>query len=228
MSRTGPEDTITVRALNRATLARQVLLARQRVTPLRALARLVGLQAQWPRPPQVALWTRLERFDQAAFTRLLTDHRVVRATLMRATLHLATAADYAPLRATARAIAALRGIRHLKGKLVFCWEDGSTIIFGPDGSYRGSFGRLDPALCKDFVALMRAIEVTPTRYSRNATMIVLSMDAKALRRSTADLPKYGPGTVKGDTVDLVVTYVLSGDILQTTLEEKASKYVRVK
>jgi hypothetical protein len=81
-------------ALNRATLARQMLLAREKVAPLRALERLAGLQAQVPRPPFVALWSRVQGFVPEALSRLAHDRKVVRATMMRTTLHLVSTADY--------------------------------------------------------------------------------------------------------------------------------------
>jgi hypothetical protein len=91
-------ETLTLRAINRATLARQMLLAREPVSALDAIERLVALQAQWPRPPFVALWSRVEGFERAALTALLLERRVVRATSIRATLHLLTARDYVALR----------------------------------------------------------------------------------------------------------------------------------
>lgn len=93
-----PTRTLTTRQLNRATLARQMLLARERVTPLRAIERLAGLQAQLPRPPYVGLWSRLVDFRRAALTRLLQRRKVVRAPMMRCTLHLVSAKDYVSLR----------------------------------------------------------------------------------------------------------------------------------
>jgi len=91
---------LSLRRLNRATLARQMLLARERVTPLRAIERLVGMQAQWPRPPYLGLWARLEGFERDDLTKLLEQRKVVRATFLRGTLHLATAKDFVALRAT--------------------------------------------------------------------------------------------------------------------------------
>jgi hypothetical protein len=85
---------LTRRALNRATLARQMLLQRERVTPLDAVARLAGMQAQIPKPPFIGLWTRLEDFDAAELRALIAKKKVVRATLMRGTIHLVTTADF--------------------------------------------------------------------------------------------------------------------------------------
>jgi hypothetical protein len=90
--------TLTRRELNRATLARQMLLAREKTTPLKVIERLVGMQAQIPRPPFVGLWTRLEKFERDDLLRLIHGRDVVRATLMRATIHLMSADDYAELR----------------------------------------------------------------------------------------------------------------------------------
>ncbi|MFE4537684.1 winged helix DNA-binding domain-containing protein [Streptomyces scopuliridis] len=81
------------RALNRATLARQLLLDRADVPVLDAVAHLGGLQAQEPQEPFVGLWSRLPAFDPAALSDLLTGRRVVRTHLMRRTVHLLTADD---------------------------------------------------------------------------------------------------------------------------------------
>jgi hypothetical protein len=94
-----PVPTLTRRQLNRATLARQMLLAREKITALRAIERLVGLQAQLARPPFTGLWTRLAKFKREDLIRLVLGRKVVRATLMRGTLHLMSAKDYVSLRA---------------------------------------------------------------------------------------------------------------------------------
>ena len=86
------------RALNRAFLARQMLLERHEVSPLDAIARLVGLQAQVARPPFVGLWTRLRDFKRADLATAFHDRRAVRVTAMRATLHVMTTADYVAMR----------------------------------------------------------------------------------------------------------------------------------
>jgi hypothetical protein len=85
---------LTLRELNRALLARQMLLERARVDPVTAIERLGALQAQWPPAPYVALWSRLARFSVADLEAALESRRVVKATLMRGTLHLASARDY--------------------------------------------------------------------------------------------------------------------------------------
>ncbi|MFD3825928.1 winged helix DNA-binding domain-containing protein [Streptomyces sp. NPDC058625] len=86
--------THSLRALNRATLSRQLLLDRVGRTPLDVMERLVGLQAQDPEPPYIGLWNRLPGFRQDDLTVLLEERRVVRSTLYRGTQHLVTAEDY--------------------------------------------------------------------------------------------------------------------------------------
>jgi len=75
-----------------------MLLDRENVSALQAVGRLAGLQAQVASPPYVGLWTRLGDFRREELTRLMEERQVVRATLMRATLHLMTAEDYLLLR----------------------------------------------------------------------------------------------------------------------------------
>jgi hypothetical protein len=94
----GESRTITTRALNRALLARQMLLDRAAVPPLRAIERVVGLQAQQARPPFLGLWTRTAGFKREDLLKLLHARKVVRVTLMRGTLHLAASADYLAFR----------------------------------------------------------------------------------------------------------------------------------
>jgi hypothetical protein len=81
------------RALNRATLARQLLLDRADLPVLDAVAHLGGLQAQEPQEPFVGLWSRLSAFDPSALSDLVTGRQVVRTHLMRRTVHLVTAED---------------------------------------------------------------------------------------------------------------------------------------
>jgi hypothetical protein len=90
---------LDTRALNRATLARQLLLERADLPVLDAVAHLGGLQAQEPQEPFVGLWSRLHAFDPSTLSDLLTGRRVVRTPLMRRTVHLLTAEDVLAWRA---------------------------------------------------------------------------------------------------------------------------------
>jgi hypothetical protein len=91
-------DVVTTRALNRALLARQLLLDRADLPVLGAVHHLVGLQAQLPLNPYVGLWSRLAGFRADELAGLLVDRRVVRLVLMRATIHLVTAEDCLAIR----------------------------------------------------------------------------------------------------------------------------------
>ena len=91
-------DVLSLRALNRATLARQLLLERSELPVLHAVAHLVGLQAQEPPDPYLGLWSRLADFRPEELSALLLDRRVVRIAVMRSTLHLVTADDCVVLR----------------------------------------------------------------------------------------------------------------------------------
>lgn len=86
--------TLTRRQLNRATLARQLLLAREEVSIVDAVRRLGGLQAQEPKPPFVGLWSRVQRFEREDLHRALHEREVVRGPMMRATLHVVSADEY--------------------------------------------------------------------------------------------------------------------------------------
>jgi hypothetical protein len=93
-------ETLSRQALNRALLARQMLLDREDVPVRTAVERLVGMQAQQPKPPFVGLWTRLTRFVRDDLLKPLRSREIIRATLMRGTLHLASADDFLWLRGT--------------------------------------------------------------------------------------------------------------------------------
>jgi hypothetical protein len=81
---------LTLRELNRTLLARQMLLVRGRVGVVRAVGRLVALQAQYAPSPYVSLWSRLASFRKDQLTRALVSGTVIKANVMRGTLHVVT------------------------------------------------------------------------------------------------------------------------------------------
>jgi hypothetical protein len=88
------ERVLTQRELNRATLARQLLLERKRLSASAVIERLGGMQAQWPPAPYVGIWSRTTSFRRETLERLLLAGDVAKASLMRNTLHLVTRRDY--------------------------------------------------------------------------------------------------------------------------------------
>jgi hypothetical protein len=88
------DRTLTPGELNRAVLARQLLLERSKLPVPRALERVGGLQTQYAPTGYIGLWSRLHGFRRDTLTRALEQRRVVQATLMRVTIHLVSAADY--------------------------------------------------------------------------------------------------------------------------------------
>jgi hypothetical protein len=89
---------LSLQALNRATLGRQLLACRAAMPASQAIEHLAGLQAQAPLAPYVGLWTRLAGFHPQDLEHLLTERAVVRAHLMRNTVHLVTARDFLSFR----------------------------------------------------------------------------------------------------------------------------------
>ena len=96
------ERVLSQRELNRALLARQLLLERGRMSLPRALERIGGIQAQYAPAMYLGLWSRVEGLERAVLTRALERRSVIQATLMRATIHLVSRADYWPLTAAIR------------------------------------------------------------------------------------------------------------------------------
>ena len=94
------ERVLTLREINRAMLSRQLLLERATMTPTAAIEQLVGMQAQLASAPFVGLWTRLTGFQRGDLANAIESREVIKVTLMRATLHLVSAADYLRFRTT--------------------------------------------------------------------------------------------------------------------------------
>jgi hypothetical protein len=91
-------EVLSQRVLNRALLARQLLLRRERRDPIETIEHLVGVQAQAPSNPYLALWARLDGFPPDALSQAIAMRRAVRTTLMRATIHLVSARECLALR----------------------------------------------------------------------------------------------------------------------------------
>jgi hypothetical protein len=88
------DPVLSTRDLNRALLARQLLLQRSTLPLRRALEQCAGLQTQYAPSAYVALWSRLRDFRRDELTRALEQRRAVQATLMRATIHIVSARDF--------------------------------------------------------------------------------------------------------------------------------------
>jgi len=97
------ERALSTRELNRALLARQLLLERSTLPLVDALEQVAGLQAQYAPSPYVGLWSRLADFRRDDLTRALEERRAVQATLLRVTIHVVSAADYSPFTEAVRA-----------------------------------------------------------------------------------------------------------------------------
>jgi hypothetical protein len=91
---------LSLRQLNRATLQRQLLLERHDMNVVETTERLMGIQAQVNNPPYIGLWTRLNAFDKETLSQAMRDRQIVRAPLLRSTLHLFSADDYMRFRST--------------------------------------------------------------------------------------------------------------------------------
>jgi hypothetical protein len=98
----GSERVLTQRELNRAVLARQLLLGRASLSLPRAVERMGGIQAQYAPSAYIALWSRLDGFEREALTRALERRSLVQATVLRGTIHIVSRRDYWPWRAAVR------------------------------------------------------------------------------------------------------------------------------
>jgi hypothetical protein len=107
--------TLTRRELNRALLARQLLLERARMPLPRALEAVCGIQAQYAPSMYIGLWSRLEGFERAALTRALEDRSAIQATLMRVTIHLVSREDFWPFALATREARRARWLQARRG-----------------------------------------------------------------------------------------------------------------
>jgi hypothetical protein len=90
------ERVLTPRELNRALLARQLLLERKKISIPKALERTCGIQAQYAPAIYIGLRSRVEGLERDAVTRALERRSIVQGTMMRATIHVVSRADYWP------------------------------------------------------------------------------------------------------------------------------------
>lgn len=98
------EPTLSPRALNRALLARQMLLERSSLGLTEAMEQMGGIQTQYALAGYIGLWSRMRDFDRPMLTQALEERRAIQATMMRATIHTVSAADYWPMTAGIRRI----------------------------------------------------------------------------------------------------------------------------
>jgi len=109
------ERVLSTRELNRALLARQLLLERSSLQLARALEAVGGLQTQYAPTGYVGLWSRLRDFPREALTKALVNRDAIQGTLMRSTIHTVSRADYPVLLAGVRSARRdwwLRVVRH--------------------------------------------------------------------------------------------------------------------
>jgi hypothetical protein len=132
------EQVLSLRAVNRALLARQLLLDRPRLPAagpgrtaqvVQTIEHLVGLQAQAPFPPYYGLHSRLDGFLPEDLAALITDRSVVRIALMRGTIHLVSARDCLPLRHLVQPVIE-RGMRGAFGKQLAGVDPGELATAG--------------------------------------------------------------------------------------------------
>src|SRR4029077_5073437 len=92
-----PERTLTEKQLNRALLARQLLLERSGASIPKVVERMGGVQAQYAPSMYIGLWSRIDGFEREQLDTALERPSVAQGTLMRATIHLVSKADYWPM-----------------------------------------------------------------------------------------------------------------------------------
>lgn len=205
-------EVLTNRKLNRATLARQMLLQRSDMTTVEAVHFLGGLQAQQSNDPYIGLWSRLDGFMHEALTALIVDKTLARATTMRGTLHLHTADDLIGFRALVQnyLMATWRsGFRkrfagqdeaavHREGLKVL--KKGPTTIGAVGTALKAKFPEAEALALQVFVQMSETlIQVPPTRIWGNGS-------PPLLERAEVWLGKRKPALSR---IDLVRRYLVA-------------------
>jgi hypothetical protein len=192
-------EVISRRALNRALLARQLLLRRETRSAADTIEHLVGMQAQIPTNPYIALFARLEGFQHDELGELMTTRRAVRMSLMRFTIHLVTARDCLALRPLVQPvlIRSMNGTfgRRLKGLDLQAIADAGRAVMGKEAMTTGELGaqlaslwpgREQLALATVVRAMVPSVQVPP-RGVWGASAQASQMTVEAfLRRKCAD------------------------------------------
>ncbi|HZO71497.1 MAG TPA: winged helix DNA-binding domain-containing protein [Ktedonobacteraceae bacterium] len=215
------ERTLTLHELNRSTLARQMLLERTSLPTLAAMRQLIALQAQLPNSPYIGLWTRLRSYERSELVRMVEDRQAVRATMMRATLQLMAAEDYALLRsalqpALTRSLSAFFGKqvqqlpidRFVDAARVYIQEQPRTFV-EIRAKLAELFPDVDPALLAYAVRMhLPLVQVPPGGLWDFTGSPAMTLALTWLERPLADaeeglhslilryLATYGPATVK--------------------------------
>jgi hypothetical protein len=152
------ERNLTPRALNRALLARQLLLERSPLSIVEAIEQVGGLQTQYAPSGYVGLWTRLAGFRRESLTKALEDRSVIQATLLRTTIHMVSAREYWPY---------AMGIRQARRR----W----ALRLGPDGpseaTLRAAADRIRAALA-DGPRTVKELDGLVTGFVGNASLWV--------------------------------------------------------
>ena len=214
-------DRLTVRDLNRATLARQHLLERSDMTPLAMVEHLVGMQAQIPLDPYTGLWSRLTGFRPEALADLLVERAVVRIVVMRGTIHLVTADDCLLLRPLTQPVLDAELARHRDfAPLLRSADLDPVLAFGRAalGERPMTGGELRAALAERFPrndaaalayacrCLLPVVQVPPRGVWGQTSQVTLTTAESWLGRRLADRPSiddvafrylaaFGPATV---------------------------------
>jgi hypothetical protein len=201
-------DKLSNHQLNRATLARQMLLERADMGIAPAVAFLGGLQAQQSNDPYIALWSRLAGFRHEDLTALIVDKTLLRATSMRATLHLHRADDLLGMR---RLVAEfLKGMWRSNFRKRFGGEDEAKVrragIRLLDARAPMTAGALGKALHEMFPkaepqALAALLQVTETLIQVPPTRLWGNGGAPLLQRVERWLPGHeAPSLTRSDLV----------------------------